>query len=219
MQQHTIQKTENLLMLESSVAGDIPLNQSLNHCLVAILGDRYSEPIQSLLKNTSKLDLIHLTIDQIKQNGFTTLAAKKVLGAIQFGLTLQKLPAEKRQTIQSVEDAADMLSYLANETQEHLVALFLNTKNQVIGRKTIFIGSLNCTVIHPREIILEALKLSSASFLVGHNHVSGNPTPSIQDIEVTRKLKEASQIVGVDLIDHIIIGDGCHLSLSDKGYI
>lgn len=170
MQQITIEKPGNLVVLENSVAADIPLNQSLNHCLVAILGEKYSDAIQSLLKSTNKQDLIRLTIDEIKQNGFTTVAAKKVLGAIQFGLTLQKLPVEKRKVIHSPEDAADLLSYLSNETQEQFVALFLNVKNQVLGRKTIFIGTLDNSVVHPREIMREAIKLSSSSIIIGHNH-------------------------------------------------
>lgn len=128
MQQNKIEKTGNLLAMERSASLDIPLNHSLKNCLVSIVGEKYSEPIESLLKSTNKSDLLHLTLDELKQNGFTLATAKKVMGAIQFGLTLHKLPSTKGDRINSPKDAASLLDYLSNETQEHFVVLFLNVK-------------------------------------------------------------------------------------------
>ncbi|OXS67536.1 DNA repair protein RadC [Lysinibacillus sp. KCTC 33748] len=99
-----------------------------------------------------------------------------------------------------------------------LVVLFLNVKNQIIHRKTIFIGSLNASIVHPREIYREAVKRSAASIICAHNHPSGVPTPSDEDIEVTRRILEAGYIIGIDLIDHLIIGDHQFISLKEKGY-
>ena len=103
--------------------------------------------------------------------------------------------------------------------QEHFVALFLNTKNQIIHQQTIFIGSLNASIVHPREVFREAVKRSAASIIVAHNHPSGDPTPSQEDIQVTKRLNESGKMIGIDLLDHIIIGDRKFISLKEKGYL
>ena len=103
--------------------------------------------------------------------------------------------------------------------QEHFVVLFLNVKNQVLHKQTIFIGSLNSSIVHPREIFREAVKRSAASIICAHNHPSGNATPSPEDIEVTKRLQEAGYIIGIELVDHVIIGDHQFTSLKEKGYM
>src|SRR5690625_1852494 len=138
--------------------------------------------------------------------------------------------------IRSPEDAADyVMQDMRNLNQEHLVALFLNTKNEIIDRKTIFIGSLNASIVHPRELYREAIKRSSASLIVCHNHPSGSPDPSQEDIHVTRRLAESGEsvrnmhvrrwlaecgkIVGIELLEHLVIGDQEFVSLKEKGYL
>ncbi len=97
--------------------------------------------------------------------------------------------------------------------------LYLNTKNQVMHKKTVFIGSLNASIVHPREVYKEAIKRSAASIICIHNHPSGDPTPSREDIEVTRRLVECGRLVGIELLDHLIIGDKTYVSLKEKGYV
>ncbi|MEG0259949.1 MAG: DNA repair protein RadC, partial [Lysinibacillus sp.] len=122
-------------------------------------------------------------------------------------------------TIRSPQDAATyLMPDMTSLTQEHFVVLFLNVKNQIIHRQTIFIGSLNASIVHPREIFREAVKRSAASIICAHNHPSGIPTPSPEDIEVTKRIQEAGYIMGIDLIDHVIIGDHQFISLKEKGY-
>ena len=104
-------------------------------------------------------------------------------------------------------------------SQEHFLCLFLNTKNRVIDKKCIFVGSLNSSVVHPREVFREAIRRSSAGVICVHNHPSGDPTPSREDIHVTERLVEAGQIVGIELLDHIIIGDHRYYSMKEKGII
>ncbi|KHF28037.1 hypothetical protein LR68_03097 [Anoxybacillus sp. BCO1] len=104
-------------------------------------------------------------------------------------------------------------------SQEHFVVLYLNTKNQVMHKKTVFIGSLNASIVHPREVYKEAIKRSAASIICIHNHPSGDPTPSREDIEVTRRLVECGRLVGIELLDHLIIGDKTYVSLKEKGYV
>ncbi len=97
--------------------------------------------------------------------------------------------------------------------------LYLNTKNQVLHKHTVFIGSLNSSIVHPREIFKEAFKRSAASFICVHNHPSGDPTPSREDIEVTQRLFECGQLIGIQLLDHLVIGDQKFVSLKEKGYL
>ncbi len=99
-----------------------------------------------------------------------------------------------------------------------LGVLFLNVKNQIMHKQTIFIGSLNASIVHPREIFREAVKRSAASIICAHNHPSGIPTPSPEDIEVTKRIQEAGYIIGIELLDHVIIGDHQFISLKEKGY-
>ena len=97
--------------------------------------------------------------------------------------------------------------------------LYLNTKNQVLHKKTVFIGSLNASIVHPREVYKEALRRSAASIICIHNHPRGDPSPSREDIEVTKRLNECGKIIGIDLLDHLIIGENKFVSLKEKGYL
>ncbi|MBY6836654.1 JAB domain-containing protein [Clostridium botulinum] len=103
--------------------------------------------------------------------------------------------------------------------QEILKVIFLNTKNIVIGTKDVFKGSLNTSIVHPREIFKEAVNKSSAKIIICHNHPSGDPTPSKEDINITLRIKECGEIMGIQLLDHIIIGKNGFISLKEKGFI
>ncbi|AMA74605.1 hypothetical protein ACH33_04160 [Aneurinibacillus sp. XH2] len=165
----------------------------------------------------------------LKSASFEELIAMKGIGPakallIMAGLELGKrmstaLPSD-RFAIRSPKDVADvMMEELRYHTQEHFVCLYLNTKNHIIGRETIFIGSLNSSIVHPREVYKEAIRRSSASVICLHNHPSGDPAPSREDIDVTRRLQEAGRILGIELLDHVIIGDGRFYSMKEKGHL
>lgn len=98
--------------------------------------------------------------------------------------------------------------------------MFLNTKNRIAGISTAHVGSLDASIVHPREVFTEALLHKAASIIVCHNHPSGDPTPSREDIAVTQTLREAGQLLGIDVLDHIILGDDDrYLSLKEGGYM
>lgn len=145
--------------------------------------------------------------------------------AIQIKVSLElskRIRNYKREEIKisNPKDIADMLmDELRFLKQEVLVVVFLNTKNVVIGKEIVFKGSLNSSVVHPREVFSEAIKRNCASIIVAHNHPSGDPTPSGEDNNVTIRLKECGKIVGIDLLDHVIIGEGKYVSLKEKGII
>ncbi|MEI3605834.1 DNA repair protein RadC [Pseudogracilibacillus sp. SE30717A] len=143
-----------------------------------------------------------------------------ILAALELGRRINRYKPEEKYIIRSPEDGADyVMEEMRNLNQEHLVVLFLNTKNQIIHRQTIFIGSLNASIVHPREIFREAVKRSAASIICAHNHPSGDPSPSKEDIHVTRRLVEAGKIMGIELLDHLVIGNNSFTSLKEKGYL
>lgn len=100
--------------------------------------------------------------------------------------------------------------------QEVLILINLDTKNKVISKKEIFKGGLNSSLVHPREIFKEAVKDSAASIIICHNHPSGDPTPSRDDINITTRLKECGKMMGIELLDHLIIGDNRFISFKEK---
>jgi DNA repair protein RadC len=106
---------------------------------------------------------------------------------------------------------------LRAKKKEHFLAILLDTRAQVIKISEISVGSLDASIVHPREVFREAMTASAASVIFVHNHPSGNPEPSAEDIKLTERLAQAGEIVGIDVLDHIIIGDKSYLSLKRKG--
>lgn len=133
---------------------------------------------------------------------------------------VKNLTSEKLVKISSPADAASLVSgEMSMLKQEVLKLIMLNTKNCVIVKKDIFIGGLNSSIVHPRDIFREAVKSNSASIIVCHNHPSGDPEPSNEDVNITLRLKECGKLMGIDLLDHIIIGKNSYVSLKEKGII
>ncbi|MDD3223810.1 MAG: DNA repair protein RadC [Clostridium sp.] len=115
-------------------------------------------------------------------------------------------------------DAAQLvMQEMKNYNRERLRVILLNTKNVVIRISDISVGNLNSSIVHPREVFSEAILWHSAAIIICHNHPSGDPTPSNEDINITARLKECGKIIGIDVLDHIIIGDGVYVSFKEKG--
>lgn len=121
--------------------------------------------------------------------------------------------------IRSPEDVARLNSDLLCFDKEHFVVVLLNTKNYLIDRETISIGSLNSCIVHPREVFKNAIKKSAASIICVHNHPSGDPTPSPEDVEMTHRLIEAGRILGIEVLDHVVLGMSGYVSLKEQGLI
>lgn len=166
-------------------------------------------------------ELKNATIEEIMSiKGIGKAKAVQLLAAVELGRRLSQQQTEERYTIRSPQDAASyLMPDMTSLKQEHFVVLFLNVKNQVLHKQTIFIGSLNASIVHPREIFREAVKRSAASIICAHNHPSGNPSPSSEDIDVTKRLIESGLIMGIEILDHVIIGDHKFISLKEKGYM
>ncbi|WP_126991174.1 RadC family protein [Candidatus Kurthia intestinigallinarum] len=166
-------------------------------------------------------DIKEATIEElIEINGIGEVKAIELLAAIELGRRVSAKQVQNRWTIRTPDDAATLLmSDMTNLKQEHFVVLYLNVKNQVIHKQTIFMGSLNASIVHPREIFREAVKRSAASIICAHNHPSGNPAPSSEDIDVTKRIQHAGEVLGIELLDHVIIGDHQFISLKEKGFM
>ncbi|WP_077327230.1 RadC family protein [Virgibacillus siamensis] len=175
-----------------------------------------------LLMHFEGLNLLKdATIEELTSiKGIGTAKGVLLLSSLELGRRMSQYKPSERYVIRSPEDGADyVMEEMRHLNQEHFVVLFLNTKNQIIHRQTIFIGSLNASIVHPREVYREAVKRSAASIICAHNHPSGDPSPSQEDIHVTRRLVESGKMIGIELLDHLVIGDRKFVSLKEKGYL
>ncbi|MDB8559258.1 JAB domain-containing protein [Turicibacter sanguinis] len=123
-------------------------------------------------------------------------------------------------TISSPNDAYDMIKeQLEGLDREQFIIACLNTKNEPTNISVVAVGTLNKAIVHPREVFKTAILSNAASIMAFHNHPSGETTPSQQDIQLTNRLYEAGELLGIKLLDHLIIGDGTFTSLKEKGYL
>lgn len=126
----------------------------------------------------------------------------------------------QKRSVCSPQDGYELLKqFLDDKDREHFIVVSLDTKNQPVSINVCHIGSLNASIVHPREVMKSAILSNAASIIVGHNHPSGKTEPSREDIEVTKRLVEAGKVIGIEVLDHIIVGDETFTSLKEKGYI
>ncbi len=155
-------------------------------------------------------------LDLSQQTGIGMAKACTLKSAAEIARRLSSR-SEKRALIKSPSDVGHLLMedmrYL---DREHFRVIMLNTKNQVLGVEPVAVGSLNAAIVHPREIFKLPVKRSAAAVILVHNHPSGDPTPSREDVEVTQRLVEAGRLLGIEVLDHIVIGDNCYLSLRES---
>jgi len=127
---------------------------------------------------------------------------------------------DKRPKINSMDDVINAVKpMIADPNKEFFMALYLNTKNGILKQEVISIGSLNANIVHPREIFKTACLISASSIIVAHNHPSGDPTPSREDIEITKKLVESGKMIGIEILDHVIIGFDKNYGFRESGIL
>ncbi len=152
--------------------------------------------------------------------GLGLAKAAQIKAALEFGNRLALFTEEGRPAIGGPRDVSNLLMPdLRYQKKEHLKSLLLDTKNKVLAIKTVSIGDLSSSIVHPREVYKDAVLASAASIIVAHNHPSGDPTPSAEDVAVTKRLIQSGEIMGIDLLDHIVLGDGTFVSLKERGLI
>ncbi|MBU5248164.1 DNA repair protein RadC, partial [Bacillus halotolerans] len=164
-------------------------------------------------------ELLDVTEEELLSiKGVGKVKAQQIIAALKLA-RLNPSTAEERFAIRSPQDAYDYLKDMQYLTREEFVCLGLNSKNEVMFRQTVFKGSLKASIVHPRETFLPLIKRCCASAIVAHNHPSGQPQPSREDLEVTKRLVEVGKIVGIEVLDHVIIGHEKYISLKEKGYL
>ena len=163
------------------------------------------------LARASEAEIVHV-------DGIGPAQAARIKAALEVGRRLVTYAAEDRPQVRSPADAAQLLmAEMSLLEQEHLRLILLDTKNRVVGMPTVYIGSLNTTMIRTGELFRYALKANCAALIVVHNHPSGDPTPSPEDVMVTKKIVEGGQLLAIDVLDHLVIGQGRFISLKERG--
>lgn len=199
-----------------------------NHELLAVIlrtGRRNKNVVDLALEVITKFgSLYYLKSASLEElmsiSGIGKAKAIEIQAAIELGERISLSSPQKIGIIQSSEQTGKKLVKIMHGLeQEHVIALYLNTKNEIIKQETIFVGSLNSSVAHPREIFKGAVKYSAARIVIAHNHPSGNPDPSQADYEFTTRMIELGDLMGIELLDHFIIGDKDYISLREYAWI
>jgi DNA repair protein RadC len=174
-----------------------------------------SKEIVKLLKHNSH----NLRYEDILEiDGIGPTKASQILACLELGRRYFK-PAGTIIKVTSPEDVLPLVAYLKEKQQEHFVCITLNGAGEVLGNRTITLGLLNHSLVHPREVFADAITDRAASIICVHNHPSGSLDPSPQDNAITTQLKEAGSLLGIQLIDHIIVSKNGHLSLRERGLL
>jgi len=161
------------------------------------------------------------SISDLKQvKGIGEAKATQILALAELSARFNSFKSGTVYAVNSPKDVSIyMMGQMKNLKKEYFKLIMLNTKNIIISVKDISIGNLNSSIVHPREVFIEAIKLSSASVILCHNHPSGDPAPSKEDILITKRLRECGTLLGIEVLDHVIIGNEAYISLKEKGII
>lgn len=172
-------------------------------------------------KETGLTGLVHLVPADITDiRGISKNKAAMIIAAIELGHRLSVRQAARIEIVHGPEDAAHYaMPRFRFEQQEHFAVMLLNTKNHILGFSDVSVGSLSASVVHPREVFRAAIRFAAASMILFHNHPSGDPNPSREDIAVTQRLVKAGRIMDIPVLDHIILGDNRFLSLKERGLL
>ncbi|OME02018.1 hypothetical protein BSK54_12490 [Paenibacillus odorifer] len=186
------------------------LRESNDSYTIQELFERF--PTASELMDISEQQLVSI-------KGIGKSKARQITAMLKLARALT-YPDHSTTAIRSPKDVYNLLEpELRFEKKEHFICLFLNTKNRLIFKEVISIGSLNAAIVHPREVFHAAIRRCSASLICAHNHPSGDPEPSIEDVNLTKRLITAGEIIGIEVLDHVIIGGDRFYSLKERGLI
>jgi len=158
--------------------------------------------------------------DLMKVNGVGSIKASAILAAVELGKRISADEAPKRVSIETSEDVAGIfMDELRHMKKEYFKSVLVNSKGEIIAVDDVSVGELSSTVVHPREVFSQAVRKSAAAVVFVHNHPSGDPKPSSEDIETTKRLVESGELLGIRVLDHVIIGDGKFSSLRGLGFM
>ena len=153
-----------------------------------------------------------------QEHGLGPAKASQLLAALELGRRLMAESPEERFQIRAPQDAANLLiPLIGHQEQEHFVVLYLDTRNRVMDREVLYKGSLNTSLVRIAEVFRGAIRRNCAAIIVAHNHPSGEPNPSPEDVALTRQLVEAGKLMEVEVLDHVVIGQSRFVSLRERG--
>lgn len=154
----------------------------------------------------------------IAVRGVSTAKAAQLKAALELGRRLLLASPDFRPQITSPSDAANLLMLeMGALPQENLRTILLDTKNRVLSSPTVYVGNVNSSIIRVAEVFRDAVRSNATAIIVAHNHPSGDPTPSPEDVQVTRSIVQAGQLLGIDVLDHLVIGHHRFVSLKERG--
>ncbi len=186
-----------------------------------IAGESVTVTAQRLLSQFGNLrGIASSSVEELSQvKGIGLAKASQIRAAFELANRLEGYPeGGKRPLVKTPDEVVSLVrGRLRGKKKEHFLAVLLDTRGQLIKVSEISVGSLDTSIVHPREVFKEAMSASASSVIFVHNHPSGDPEPSEDDIELTKRLAQAGEVVGIDVLDHIIIGDKNYLSLKSKG--
>ena len=176
----------------------------------------------SLLVESEGLEgLVHKSLEELKGiKGIGPAKAVELQSAIELGRRIANLPGKRVEVIRGADDVPRLLgSRLRYRTKECLLALILNAKHRLLGECEVSVGTADEALAHPREVFREAVRRSGSAVILVHNHPSGDPTPSKDDVYITEQMCNAGRILGMPVLDHVIIGDAAHISMRKEGLV
>lgn len=183
-------------------------------------GKNVVEIASQILSKYSKKRLLQMAYqDLVKISGIDSAKATTLLAAFELAKRALEVNDTNLPTINNAKDASAQLTDIRDLKKEHFVVLYLNAKNQLVHKEIISMGTLSANLVHPREVFEPALKHSAAQIVAAHNHPSGDPKPSEDDLEITKRLTEAGKMMGVEIMDHVIISKNGHFSFKEEGYL
>ncbi|EPH99088.1 putative DNA repair protein RadC [Enterococcus faecalis 13-SD-W-01] len=180
------------------------------------------EVAANLLKAFGDLVMLRqATLNELeKVRGIGKVKAIEIKALIELGQRIQDAQPEECPTIRaSFELAQQLIAEMKDHKQEHLICIYLDTKNKVLIKKTLFVGSLNQSIAHPREIFHFAVRYSAARIILAHNHPSGNVIPSQQDLLFTKRVLRCGELMGIEILDHLVIGREEYFSMREEGVL
>ena len=182
---------------------------------------RVAEEVLAHYKERGLSGMVHMAPAELAGiSGVGQAKAATILASVELGRRLSQAAAARIEVVHGPEDAAHYaMPRFRFEQREHFAVLLLNTKNHILGMPEVSVGSLSASIVHPREVFREAINYAAASMILLHNHPSGDPSPSREDIAVTNRLVKAGKIMDIEVLDHIILGDHRFLSLKEKGLL
>jgi DNA repair protein RadC len=187
---------------------------------VGIQGENAVDMGQRLLQDLGGPHGLHRAtlLELSHQRGMGLAKASQIKAAIELGMRIHTLVPEERPSIHSPADAANLVMYeMSALPQEHLRVINLDTRNRVINIEKLYVGSLNASTVRVGEIFRAAIQRNAAAVIILHNHPSGDPSPSPEDVALTRSIVQAGKLLDIEVLDHVVIGTGKWVSLKERG--